>query len=172
MNKVGIFLAILAFFLTSNCGIYKKTDSRETPTNALERARKNVQEGRGISIGNALKRGSTTYEFNTSNPLWRASLEIIDFVPLTTVDYAGGVIISDWYSDSTEPNNAIKITIRFLTNEIRSDSLKIIIHQKICSKNFNNCNIKPIESKIKTELVEAIMKKALFFDQELKNKKK
>ena len=77
--------------------------NRDDPVNAKERARKNIEEGRGISLGGALKRGSTNYEFSTSNPLWRASLEIIDFMPLTTVDYSGGIIITDWYSDSSNP---------------------------------------------------------------------
>ena len=59
--------------------------------------------------------GSTNYEFSTSNPMWRASLEVLDFLPLATVDYSGGVIISDWYTDN-DPNEALKITVRFLDN--------------------------------------------------------
>ena len=77
--------------------------------------------------------GSTTYEFSTSNPMWRASLEILDFLPMTTVDYSGGIIITDWYSDISSSNeDSIKITVRFLSNDIRSDSLKIIVHKKKC----------------------------------------
>ncbi len=34
--------------------------------------------------------------------LWRASLEILDFIPLTTVDYSGGIIITDWYNDKNK----------------------------------------------------------------------
>jgi hypothetical protein len=71
----------------------------------------------------------------TSNPMWRASLEILDFLPLTTVDYSGGIIITDWYSDNGN-NDSIKITVRFLSNEIRSDNLKIIVHKKNCDKEF------------------------------------
>ena len=71
--------------------------------------------------------------------MWRASLETLDFLPLTTVDYSGGMIITDWYSDDTNNLKSIKITVRFLSNEIRTDSLKIIVHQKNCSntKLFN-----------------------------------
>ena len=95
---------------------------------------KNVEEGRGASIKrNIGNRGKTNYEFSTSNPMWRASLEILDFLPLTTVDYSGGMIITDWYSDNSKFNESIKITIRFLSNEVRSDSLKIIVHKKNCS---------------------------------------
>ena len=66
-----------------------------------ERARKNIEEGRGVSLKNIIsgRIGTTNYEFSTSNPMWRASLEILDFLPLTTVDYSGGIIITDWYSE-------------------------------------------------------------------------
>ena len=62
--------------------------------------------------------------------MWRASLEILDFLPLTTVDYSGGMIITDWYSENSS-NESIKITVRFLANEVRADSLKIIVHKKL-----------------------------------------
>ena len=86
------------------------------------------------------KLGGTNFEFSTSNPMWRASLETLDFLPLQTVDYSGGVIISDWYSENTNKNESLKITIRFLSNEIRSDSIKIIVHKKNVTYQ-SNCNI-------------------------------
>ena len=115
-SKSFLLFLVLSFILTS-CG-NKFGDARKTPTNALERARKNVEEGRGASIGSVLgNRGGTNYEFSSSNPMWRASLEILDFLPLSTVDYSGGMIISDWYSDNNQSNESIKITLRFLNNE-------------------------------------------------------
>ena len=141
MIKLISVTFFLSLFLTiSNCGGYSKVNTRETPVNSQERARKNVQEGRGASLGGLMKgrSGSTNYEFSSSNPMWRASLEILDFLPLTTVDYSGGMIISDWYTDSSnKQNDSIKITIRFLTNEVRSDSLKIIVHKKTCATSLN-----------------------------------
>ena len=96
----------------------KKVDP-SVPVNADERARKNIEEGRGISIKGAIDRTKgTTFQFSSSNPLWRASLETIDFMPLATVDYSGGIIITDWYTDISNPKEAIKITLRFLSNEI------------------------------------------------------
>ena len=133
-----------------------------------------MKEGRGISIGNAIKnRRGTNYEFSTSNPMWRASLETLDFLPLTTVDYSGGIIISDWYSsNSGGGKESIKISIRFLSNEIRSENLKVIIHKKTCSSNIN-CKISLISnSKIKQELHAAIIKKAALLEKDSKNKKK
>lgn len=163
------FTFISALFFTTNCGLYKKVDST-VPISGEERARKNIQEGRGISIGN-LGRNSTNYEFSTSNPMWRASLEIIDFLPLTTVDYSGGIIITDWYSsrDGSNNNEELKITIRFLSNEISASNLKIIVHQKKC-RALNDCDINEINTKIKDELINRIL--ALASSIEKKNKAK
>lgn len=162
---VGTLIIIL-----SSCGIYKKTDSRQVPQNALERARKNIEEGKGVSIQNTLGKigkNSTNYEFSTSNPLWRATLETLDFLPLTTVDYSGGIVITDWYQEKNNSNDFIKITIRFLSNEIRSDSLKIIVHNKKCNLK-NECNIITLNSKIKTELASVILSKASILEKNLK----
>ena len=150
---------------------YKKVDQRQMPDGAKAKARKNIEEGKGVSIGGLGKRlGKTSYEFSTSNPMWRASLETLDFLPLTTVDYSGGVIISDWYSDSNN-NEAVNISIRFLSNEIRSDSLKIIVHKKTCSNDLN-CRIKLLSStKIKDELYSTILNKASLLEKQAKEKK-
>jgi hypothetical protein len=158
-NKIIFSLLITVFFLTSSCGTFRKVDTRDTPINAQERAKKNVAEGKGISIGKVMNRGGTNYEFSTSNPLWRATIEILDFLPLTTVDYSGGIIITDWYSDSSsKKNESLKITVRFLNNEIQTNSLKVIVHQKKCIA--DNCSTSEIESKIKEELTKSILKNA------------
>ena len=164
--------------LLSACGGWNPQSARETPTSGPERARKNVEEGRGFSIKNLGKSSSTTYEFSTSNPMWRATFDVIDFMPLVTVDYSGGAIITDWYTDSKAPNESLKFTIRFLSNEIRSDSVKVIIHRRICKQN-NNCVVTKISSKLENEIRTAILKKAAIFERdsklnknELKRKKK
>lgn len=144
---------------------------KDVPINAKERARQNINEGRGMSLKGAFGKGSTTYEFSTSNPLWRASLEIIDFMPLTTVDYSGGIIITDWYSDISNTKDSIKITVRFLSNEIRSDSIKIIVHNKKCKTN-ESCSINEIDSNIKFELQKSILAKAAQFEKDSKKSKK
>ena len=169
-SKLILSFFIFIFVLTS-CG-NKFGDARKTPTNALERARKNVEEGRGASLGGILgNRGGTNYEFSSSNPMWRASLEILDFLPLNTVDYSGGMIISDWYSDLSN-NESVKITIRFLSNEVRSDSVKIIVHKKNCSSN-QDCKITLMNnSTLVNELRSSIVRKAALLEKENKNKKK
>lgn len=166
---IKIFL-IFSFFLTS-CG-NKFGDFRKTPVNAQERARKNIEEGRGVSLGNIMGNRGTNFEFSTSNPMWRASLEILDFIPMTTVDYAGGMIISDWYSDNNQSNESIKITLRFLNNEVRSDSLKVIVHKKACASN-QSCKITLLKnSKIDEELKSTILREAALLEQRDKSKKK
>lgn len=159
--------------LLNSCGTFKKVDAKKVPVKGMDRARKNIEEGRGISLKNLGKRGSTNYEFSSSNPMWRASLEILDFLPLVTVDYSGGVIITDWYSDVSNNNDAIKITLRFLSNEIQSNSLKIIVHQKRCSKDLPaSCSVNKIDSKIEEELIVSIIKKAALLEKQDKDKKK
>ena len=177
--KILVTLILTSALITS-CGVGKKlksihkpVDLRNEPLDPDERAKRNIREGRGLSLGNLGKK-STTYEFSTSNPMWRASLEVLDFIPLTTVDYSGGMIITDWYSEGINSNeDSLKITVRFLSNEIRSDSIKIVVHKKNC-KNMNNCNISllPNSSKINSELRSVILKKATLFEKNTKEKKK
>ena len=173
LRKFLIFI-IISLFLTSCNGFFKYSPARENPTKGEARAKKNVEEGRGVSLGGLSRgRGNTNYEFSTSNPMWRASLEILDFLPMTTVDYSGGIIISDWYSDnSSGDQDSIKITIRFLSNEIRSDSLKIIIHKKKCNTQ-QTCTVDILSnSTIGQELRTSIIRKASLLQKESKNKKK
>ena len=131
-----IFIALLFFSFITNCGGLSKTDTRKIPTNAQERARKNVEEGRGVGIGGLLKGGGkTNYEFSTSNPMWRASLEILDFIPMTTVDYAGGMIISDWYSLKGKSNERVKISVLVSTKELRADGLNVKVFKQVIRGN-------------------------------------
>ncbi len=172
MPKI-LLISIFSLLLMS-CQAFKpeKVDTRETPINAQERARKNIEEGRGTSLGGLLGVGrGTNFEFSTSNPLWRASLEVLDFMPLSTVDYSGGMIVSDWYSENDQ-NESIKITIRFLSNEVRSENLKVIVHKKVCST-IENCRISLLENNaIRDELLTSIIRKAAALEKDDKNKKK
>ena len=167
-----IFYSIISLLILSCDAIKpKKVNTRETSVNAQERARKNVNEGRGTSLKDIIGSRGTTYEFSTSNPMWRASLEILDFLPFSTVDYSGGMIITDWYSENNS-NDAIKITIRFLANEIRSDSLKISVHKKECRSNMD-CKTNLLKnSTIGNELRTSIIRKAAILERESKDKKK
>ena len=166
-KKVVIILFIPLFLILANCN----KNVKNAGVSAEEKRRKNIEEGRGASIGGLLgKVGGTNYEFSSSNPMWRASLETLDFLPLTTVDYSGGVIITDWYSESGD-NESIKLTLRFLSNEIRSDSLKIIVHKKKCNDNFNCVTAISKSDLIKNELRSTILRKAALLEKSDKEKK-
>jgi len=174
-KKIVFFITIiLVFSFLNSCGIYKPSDARKVSPNSKERVKKNLEEGKGISLGKLMNegRGGTSYQFASSNPMWRATLEILDFLPLANVDYSGGIITTDWYNEGTALDESIKITVRFLTNEIRSDGIRIIVHKKRCNLE-QSCKITKISSAIEQELQVAILKKAILFEREFnKNKKK
>ena len=174
-KKIVFFITtILVFSFLNSCGIYKPSDARKVSPNSKERVKKNLEEGKGISLGKLMNegRGGTSYQFASSNPMWRATLEILDFLPLANVDYSGGIITTDWYNEGTALDESIKITVRFLTNEVRSDGLRIIVHKKRCNLE-QSCKVTKISSAIEQELQVAILKKAILFEREFnKNKKK
>ena len=154
---------ILILFFLSSCGPFKpkKTDLRKIPGDPKDKRAKNIQEGRAfklMDLGNKGKGGN--FQFASSNEMWRASLELLEFTPLSNVDYSGGVIITDWFSENSE-QDPIKITVRFLSNEIRADGLKVIIYKKICKKNDkNNCKVIKDNTTLGQEIKLAILKKA------------
>tara|TARA_B100002019_G_scaffold147465_1_gene126951 strand:- start:77 stop:616 length:540 start_codon:yes stop_codon:yes gene_type:complete len=152
-----IVLSITIFLFITSCGIYRPTDARKVPVNANERVKKNMEEGRGFRISGLGKRGGD-FMFSSANPLWRASMDKLSFAPLSVVDYGGGIIITDWFSDG-DSNEEIKIAVRFLSNEIRSDAIKVMIHKKKC-ETFNNCKINQIENATNNEIKLAILKTA------------
>ena len=171
MKNIKIFthLFLVLFIFASACN--NKNMDPNRPISAEEKRRKNIDEGRGASLGSILgSRGSTNYEFSSSNPMWRATLETLDFLPLSTVDYSGGVVITDWYSENNS-KESIKISIRFLSNEIRSDSLKIVVHKKTCSNNANCKTFLSSSNVIKDELRSTILRKASLMQKSDKEKK-
>ena len=125
--KVTVFCIVLSLILSACNGKIPGADARKISNNPDERVRKNIEEGRGFrlndTLNKTLKGGGGVFDFASSNELWRASLDTIDFMPLLSANYSGGIIITDWYSENQ--NEAIKVTIRFLSNEVRSDAINI-----------------------------------------------
>ena len=167
-----LFKSILLFLIIilSSCSTpswFKPKDVSEVPVNVNERTRKNVEEGRGIRFGKNRGQGGT-FDFASSNELWRASIEVLDFVPFTNASYSGGILITEWFDgNSKQENNTrnLKITVRFLTNEIRSDALSISIHEKLCDNSQNNCKVNKIESNLESEIKLAILKRAALLEK-------
>ena len=164
-----LYYSIITLFLLSlasivSCGPFKPkyTDLRKIPGNPKDKRERNIKEGRGFrAMGMLEKRGSGSFEFASSNEMWRATLELLDFTPLSNVDYSGGIIITDWFSESSD-QNPIKISVRFLSTEIRADGLKVIIYKKICKKidTKNNCKTIKDNTTLGSEIKLAILKKA------------
>jgi len=171
-NQTIAKLITILFVLISlsNCGsnVFKRADVKDVPVNVNERVKKNIEEGRGIRFGKGSAQGGV-FDFASSNELWRASIEVLDFVPFTNASYSGGILITEWFDggsniDSENKRN-LKITVRFLTNEIRSDALSVSIHEKICKINDTSCSVKKISSNLENEIKIAILKRAAFLEK-------
>jgi hypothetical protein len=165
------FSLILIFLFLSACnGKLPGADARKVPYDPNERVKKNLEEGKGFRLDESFSnKGSGNYEFATANELWRASLDTIDFMPIATANYSGGILITDWYSDNQNLEESIKISIRFLTNEIRSDALDIKIFYKKC-ENIVKCKITEQSGNLKTEITKEILKKAALYESQIKEK--
>ena len=153
-----IFLISILFHLTS-CGFYRPVDARKISPSADERVKQNQEQGKGFTLGNLGGNKGGDFQFASSNEMWRATLDILDFVPLANVDYGGGVIVTDWYQNSKTDKDSIKLMIQFLTNEIRADGIKVNVYIKNCSIN-NRCQSQLLESSLNDEIKIAILKKA------------
>jgi hypothetical protein len=165
---------ILSFFviislLLSGCNGLPGADARKYPADPAKRVEQNLKEGRGFKLSGVGKSSGGVFEFASSNELWRASLDTIDFMPLASVNYSGGIIITDWYSTNQDSNESIKISIRFLTNEIRADALDIKVFNKKCITQLN-CVTSEKEGDIKNELKTKILKTATMYKADKKQK--
>lgn len=158
---------------TSSCKQTPKSGDRADRDmhDPRKRVEKNIREGRGMRFFDSDKNKGGTFDFASSNELWRASLDTIDFMPLASANYSGGIIITDWYSDGSNKNESLKISIRFLTNEIRSDALDIKVFYKKCAETIN-CKITETSGNIATELKKKILKKAAVYSIETQKKSK
>ena len=177
-KKILILVLILPFLLFSCKGPDGKFklpggDARKNPADPAKRVEQNLREGKGFRINEAIKgsRGSGVFEFASSNGLWKASLDVIDFMPLSSVNYSGGIIVTDWYSENNSPNESIKISIRFLTNELRSDALDVKIFNRKCTDSLIDCKFSESSGDLSNEIKREILKKAAIYKEQIDEKK-
>ena len=183
LKKLGffkncLFILVISTFILSCKGPDGKfkipgSDARKFPADPKLRVKKNLEEGRGFKLNDVFDgpKGGV-FDFASSNELWRASLDTIDFMPLLSVNYSGGIIVTDWYSsEESLSGESVKISIRFLTNEIRSDALDIKVFNRKCN-NVSNCIINQVNDELAPELTKQILKKATLYKQEAKEKDK
>ena len=173
-KSILILFSILILLSQSACEALKpkKVSAKDFPPDPRKRVEKNINEGRGFRVMGGSTKG-TNYEFASANPLWRATLDTLDFMPLASANYSGGIVITDWYSENNSPNESVKISVRFLTNEIRSDALDINVYLKKCSDNSSNCSISKNNNDLVEDLNFSILKRATKYQKEIidKNKK-
>ena len=171
MKFINIFALFALLVFLNSCGLYRPTDAKEFPPEPELRVKKNLEEGRGVRLMDAIGGGKgTNFEFASSNELWRATLDTIDFMPLTTANYSGGIIVTDWYSDNENLSESLKITVRFLSNEIRSDAVDLKIFYKKCDTR-NVCSISEGQTNLNNELKKQILKKASIYKTQSNTKK-
>ena len=168
--EILTYLGFVSVFTAGCNGKFPGADARKVSADPAERVKKNLEEGRGITLNEVFgSQQGGKFDFASSNELWRASLDVIDFMPLTSVNYSGGIIVTDWYSDSNNPSESIKISIRFLTNEIRADALNIKVFYKKCTSAVS-CKITEQDGNLKTELLKNILKQAAIYEKMNKDK--
>ena len=167
--RTPIILSIICILVLSACK--NAGDARKRPPNVKDRVQKNIEEGRGFTLMGSTKKNSGEFDFASSNELWRASLDTLDFMPLALANYSGGVIVTDWYSDSDVNNESVKISIRFLSNEIRSDALIVKVFYKNCSVQ-QTCKITDKSGVLSDDLTKKILNKAAVYEKENNSKKK
>ena len=174
---IRILLVISLFLLSFSC-VNRKVDPVTGELERIEidphkKAREYADKGGGIfgNINNN-RTGSTTFEFASSNVLWRATLKSLDFLPMLNADYSGGIIIYDWYSQSNNPKEQIKISVQFLNNELRSDSIKITAHKKIC-ETAERCSNSTLDQNFANSIKDSIIASARILKiEEAKKEKK
>ena len=170
--KTVILKSLLAIFLITSCSDgFKGGDARKIPANMKERQRQNIEEGRGFSLGKTFGNKVGEFDFASSNELWRASLDTLEFMPLSLANYSGGIIVTDWYTSEGSTNESVKISIRFLSNEIRSDALSIKVFYKNCSIQ-ESCQITDKTSALSNDIEKKILTKAALYEKENNSKKK
>ena len=168
--STSITLMIFCLMILSSCK--NAGDARKISPDPRERVKQNIEEGRGFRLkGFTDQKNSGEFDFASSNELWRASLDTLEFMPLALANYSGGIIVTDWYSEGADNNESIKISIRFLSNEIRSDALTIKVFYKNCSMQ-NNCKISDKSENLSGELARKILSKAAIYEKETQSKKK
>lgn len=158
-KSLKYFSIISLMFFLASCGIYRSAPVSENPVNDSDKRKKNMEEGRGITVFKGGNSGSGNFVFASSNPMWRATLNTLDFTPLSNVDYSGGIIITDWYSDESNENKSIKVSVKFLTNEIRADGIDVDIFEKNCNQ-IQSCTVNKSNSGLDQEIKIAILKNA------------
>ena len=150
----------------SNSKILKR---KNVEPNLNKRAETYVNEGGGV-LNQMKGQGTGNFEFATANVLWRASLKTLDFIPIQSANYSGGVLVTDWYSNSLDSNSSIKIEVRFKSTELSPSSIDVLSYKRTC-KNMN-CSTAKLESNFSSDIKLKILNNAREISIKEESKKK
>jgi hypothetical protein len=90
--------------------------------------------------------------------LWRAALDTVSFAPLLQADSSGGVIVTDWYSNPSNPNERVKLTVTILDQDLRADALRVAASRQV--NEAGNWVEAPVQAATVQKLEDIILTKA------------
>jgi hypothetical protein len=153
-----IIILILAIFL-NGCKSFDEKDE----FGKKKRIEPNVRKKIEAAEGGIFTSGKNKDLLGTNNPMWKATLSVLDFTPLTTASYNGGIIVTDWY---TQPGSkeSIKISVVFLSNEISTNSIEVKSYKKVCDTN-NNCNNSLMSENFNFQIKQKILREVKNFEK-------
>lgn len=116
-------------------------------------------EGGLFDSKKGLKEGETGGGIGVNGFLWRASLDTLSFMPLSSADPFGGVIITDWYTPPDSPGERFKLTVYILDRRLRADGLRVSAFKQNLDST-NNWIPVGVTPKTVTNLENAILNRA------------
>jgi hypothetical protein len=152
-----IFMLFFASCSKEKDGQNEVVKKKEIEPNVETRAREFADKKPLWSSSRSRSNGGS-YEFANANVLWKASLETLNFIPLQSANYSGGIIITDWYSSELSSNESIKIEVRFLSSELATTSIKVVSYKKNCVS--QNCTVSKLASQFNQDIQSKILEKA------------
>lgn len=163
MLKISGFILILLTLNACSLNPFKSKepeDTKITNNKKKKRAVYNVREKIDSQQSGIIFGKKESDKFGNQNILWRATLETLDFMPISNADYSGGIISTDWYSDA-KSDESIKISVSFSSKEIRSSSISVKSFKRKC-ENLNKCVTSKLNDqfnrKIKDQIIEKVKK--------------
>ena len=168
-SKIKNFIYIFLLFLIS-CSSSKEGSEQFEP-NVQKRVEAAAKKDGGIILFGGDKKNSGSLDFSSTNVMWRAALKTLNFMPLVSVDYSAGLIVTDWYSEQKLGKEQIKIQVSFLSNDLKSESIIVTSFKRICEPN-GICTNSSVNESINKELKDSIITNARSLKiEETKNKK-
>lgn len=153
-------LIIIALLSTTSCGIFDKKENKDESLKKEERFEPNVFKRSENSVG----RGTTLFgggkkaaEFAADSVIWQASLKAMEDIPLSQVNYTGGVIISDWYSSGSS-NESIKISVFIKSARLETTSVEVKSFKKTCEN--DTCKTIPLQDSFNNSIKDKILARA------------